>query len=157
MKKMSRKEILLYILKTSIDNFVVAICLSFVSSLISGVFDNYFWYCTILSFTLSWLLCLLVPARRISNFLSCLVKIPPDTVRSCLFGGLFTNIYTCGVLTMACKILIHYPDGKAIIDDFLRSILIMYIISYLIYQLSFYLTNRLVRHLSPVNEEKECD
>jgi len=157
MKKKKRSEILLYILKTSIDNFVVAIFLSFVSSLLSGVFDRYFWYCTILSFALSWLLCLIIPSRRIANFFSGLVKIPPDTMGSSLFGGLFTNIYTCGILTMACKILIHYPDGKAIIDDFLRSVLIMYLVSYLIYQLSFYLTNRLVRFLSSRQEEKECN
>ncbi len=137
---LSRKS---FIIKTSIDNFIVAAAMSITASILSNVWDMMTVWCIPFSFALSWILTLVIPSGKICNWFSGLFKIKPNTVASDLVGGLLTNVYITAILSFACKTLVFFADWSLVIPCFLETFGIMYAVSYVIFEASFYLSMKL--------------
>lgn len=130
-----------YIIKHSIDNFILGGFLSFFAAFLSGVYDVYILLAWILSFFVSWAISLLIPAGKICNFVGGLFKFKPDSFLSNLVGGIVTNLYYSPIITFSCKLLIFLPDFNMAIEQFLKYAVIMYLVSFVVYQIIFNITN----------------
>lgn len=141
-------------LKNSIDNFVVAVAMSLTASMISGVWDYMTVLCIPFSFLISTVVGIFVPWGRISNWFAGLFKIKPNTVFADLVGGLFTNVFITAILSFSCKMLVYKADISLAGTVFLETYWIMYLVSYVVFEIIFYLSMRLVRNIIAAQEQE---
>jgi hypothetical protein len=132
-----------YIIKTSIDNLIVAIAMSITASMLSSCWNYMTWVTIIFSFAISSLLCVIIPSGKICAWFGGLFHLKANTLPCDLVGGLFTNIYITAILSFSCKTLIYFGDMSQALPVFLKTYWVMYLVSYVIYEISFYLTNKL--------------
>lgn len=137
----------LFYLKMILDNLAVSIAMSLTASLISGVWDKYTLICIALTFVLSFLISLFVPVGKIINWFSSLFKIKNNTFLSDVVGNIFTNIFFTLILSYSCKLLI-FKDFYVALMEFLKTFVIMYVVSYLVYIGVSTLTNYMVKKVN---------
>ena len=150
--ELSMSEKKKFVIKYSIVFLIVSSILSWVSAFISGVYNMNILYTTILSFTISWIITLIIPANKINNKVASLFNIKPNTILSGAVGGLVNNLYFCPTLTMAAVTFVHFPDMNMAIKDFFSSVGIMYVVSYISMQVFL----NLVGYIMDKIDKKVC-
>lgn len=146
---MSKKRI--YI-KMAIDNLIVSIAMSLTASFLAETFDMYTWICIPFSFVISFLMSMFIPWGKMSNWFGGLFKLKENTTFCNLIGGLFTNILFNAIISLSCKLLIFLPNINMVFYVFFTTYLPTYVVSYIVYQGSFYITSKLFFNKEKVEE-----
>ena len=144
------------IVKTLIDNILVSMILSFASAILVQSYDIYILWTTLLGFVISNILSFTIPANRISNWVASLFKIKPNTFFAGAIGGLVTNLYFSPILTFACKFIIFVPDFNMVLEQFIKYVGIMYVISYFTFQIVFNVTLIIFNKIKEKQGDKQC-
>ena len=137
---MNRK---VFILKILIDNLIVSIAMSITASLLAKVFDLYTLITIPFSFLISTLISFIIPLGKISNWFSSLFKIEANSFKSQLIGDLLTNLIMTSILSLSCKLLIFNFNLKEALIVFINTYLVMYLVSYIVYESSNFITTYL--------------
>ena len=133
-----------FIFKILIDNLIVSIAMSITASLLAKVFDMYTLITIPFSFLISTLISFIIPLGKISNCFSSLFKIKANSFKSQLIGDLLTNLIMTSILSFSCKLLIFNFNLKEALIVFINTYLVMYLVSYIVYELSNFITTYLL-------------